>query len=118
MTASAAVVRSPTGLVTVSDVTVAVDQNSAHAFVGRIRVGGRDLGSVAATCRDGVATASRTGTTFLARNIAITFGTTAPGGDTARAVGATIVITGAGDRVVHAVSVAGVSCARTAGAPS
>lgn len=65
-TASAAVGRSPAGLVTVSDNTVTAGKNDVKAAVGRVTLAGRQLGSVTTSCRDGRVTATRTGTTILA----------------------------------------------------
>lgn len=106
-------VRSRSGVVDAAGVTVAAavtnGHTSAHAFIRAVRYGSHDLGALAVHCRDGVLTAKRTGAVRLARNVTVSYGRA--NGD--RIVGASVLVTGPGDRVIRLVEIAAVTCTST-----
>lgn len=107
---SAGSVTSHANTFTASDLKVQAGTGLARASVGNVVIhdgqSGKSIGAVSAECQNGRATASRSGTTQLDRNVTVTYGV--GGGN--HMSGAVIKIAGAAGRDAETITVADVTC--------
>lgn len=103
-------VRVRADVVTAMGVTVSAshvgDHYSAVATIEQATYKHHDLGPITIRCTDGVVTPGRADTVHLSNNTTVTYGQVRDG----RGVGATVLVRGPKDRVLHMVTIASVAC--------